>query len=70
MKIHIGNIIEQTLRRQGRSPSWLARQLCCHRTNVYNIFKRESIDTILLQRISKALDTDFFRLYVDDTEEA
>ena len=69
MKIHSRKDIKQTLRQQGASPSWLAKQLCCNRTNVYNIFKRESIDTILLQRISKALDTDFFRLYVNDSEE-
>ena len=62
-KLHIGKIVEKKLREQGRSPSWLARQLHCDRTNIYKIFKRESIDTNLLQRISAALDYDFFHLF-------
>ena len=64
MDIHIGQAIEHVLREQGRSASWLAKQLHCDRTNIYKIFKRASIDTVLLQRISAALDVDFFRLYV------
>ena len=42
------------------------------RTNVYNIFKREGIDTILLQRIGAVLNRNFFALYcpqADDVEE-
>lgn len=65
MEIHIGKLIEQVMHSQGRSPSWLARQLYCDRTNIYKIFKRDSIDTALLQRICKALDYDFFRIYSD-----
>jgi len=61
--IHIGNIIEQVFRDQGRSPSWLAKQLHCDRTNVYNIFKRESIDTALLVRISNILQHNFLKYY-------
>lgn len=61
--IHIGNIIEQVFHEQGRSASWLAKQLHCDRTNVYNIFKRESIDTALLVRISNILQHNFLRYY-------
>ena len=45
--VHIGKQIEEELRRQERSVTWFAKQLCCERTNVYSIFKRESIDTYL-----------------------
>lgn len=64
--IHIGKIIEEEFYRQGRSVSWFANKLCCDRTNVYNIFKRESIDTALLAKISRTLGHDFFSYYVDD----
>lgn len=63
MSIHIGKEIQDELCRQGRGVTWFARQLCCDRTNVYNIFKREGIDTILLQRISVVLNRNFFALY-------
>ena len=66
MMIHIGREIEAELRRQGRGATWLAQRLHCDRTNVYNIFKREGIDTILLQRIGTVLGRNFFTLYCQD----
>lgn len=67
--IHIGKIIEEEFYRQGRSVSWLAEKLCCDRTNVYKIFKRESIDTALLIRISLALEHNFFIYYIETMQE-
>lgn len=64
-RIHIGSIIKNELEKQGRKPSWLAKQLCFERTNVYNIFRRSTIDTELLMRISELLQVDFFALYSD-----
>lgn len=61
--VHIGHEIEQELRRQGRSAAWLAAALCCDRTNVYKLFRKRSIDTELLYRISLILRFDFFRFY-------
>jgi len=61
--IHIGEIIKEELHRQDRSVTWLARKLYCDRTNVYNIFKRQSIDTETLLRISAILEHDFFSYY-------
>ncbi|MBE6341610.1 MAG: XRE family transcriptional regulator [Bacteroidales bacterium] len=61
MPIHIGKLIREELKRQERSVTWFARHLNCERTNVYNIFKRDSIDTALLARISTILNRDFFR---------
>ena len=62
--IHIGKLIEEELHRQERSVSWFARHLYCERTNVYHIFKRQSIDTALLLRISQLLRHDFFAYYI------
>ncbi|MBE6195844.1 MAG: XRE family transcriptional regulator [Rikenellaceae bacterium] len=61
--IHIGKLIETELRRQERSVSWFARNLYCERANIYNIFKRQSIDTELLMRISRLLKHNFFNYY-------
>ncbi len=64
--IHIGSIIKEKFEKHGASVSWFARQLCCDRTNIYSIFKRESIDTALLVKISIILDYDFFQHYSQD----
>lgn len=63
MMIHIGKEIETELRLQGRGATWLSQRLHCDRTNVYNIFKRQGIDTVLLQRICDVLNRNFFALY-------
>ena len=63
--LHIGYLIEQELRRQGRSVAWLAKELYCDRTNVYKLFKKEDIDTLLLYRISVILSHDFFKYYTE-----
>lgn len=62
---HIGREIRRVLLEQRRSPSWLARQLYCDRTNVYKIFGKSSIDTLLLGRISRVLEYDFFHILSD-----
>ena len=63
--IHIGHLIQETLESQGRSVAWLARQLNYTRENMYNIFKKQWIDTETLMKISLALDRNFFLLYLD-----
>ena len=64
--IHIGSLIEQELRRQERSVTWLASELHCDRTNVYKVFKKKSIDTKLLEDISVILQHNFFLDYAED----
>ena len=66
--VHIGKIIEAELRRQERSVTWFAKKLYCERTNVYSIFKRTSIDTALLLRISIILHQNFFSYYVNELD--
>ena len=58
--IHIGKLIRNKLKEDGRSVSWLARKIHCKRDNIYKIFDRTSVDTALLLRISFVLKTDFF----------
>lgn len=60
LMIHIGKRIEEVMRGRGHTVVWFARRLYCNRQNVYDIFRRESIDTHLLRRISRILGHDFF----------
>ena len=64
--IHIGSLIEQELRRQDRSVTWFASELHCDRTNVYKVFKKKSIDTLLLENICVILRHNFFLDYADE----
>ena len=57
---HIGDIIKQEVTRKGIKVSWLAKQLNCHRNNVYLIFSRRWIDTDTLMKLSRILEHDFF----------
>lgn len=68
MDIHIGKEIEEELRRQERSVSWLARKINCDRTNIYRIFHKQDIDTNLLMRISNVLNRNFFALYSEECD--
>lgn len=58
--MHIGKLIKAEMQRRGLSAIWLSQQICCERTNIYNIYGRASIDTDLLLRISSVLQHNFF----------
>ncbi|MBE6339193.1 MAG: XRE family transcriptional regulator [Bacteroidales bacterium] len=64
--IDIGKEIRTELRRQGRSVTWLSKQLGMRRATLYDIFRKNSIDTHLLHRISLLLSKDFFALLSAD----
>ena len=62
---HIGKLIREELERQDRTPTWLARKIACDRTNVYYIFKQESLHTDMIERLSVALNHNFFQDLAD-----
>lgn len=64
----IGQLIEEELRRQERTPAWFARKIHCERTNIYYIFSLSSINTEVLRQISIALQRDFFKEYSEELE--
>lgn len=66
--INIGREIQDELIRQGRSVTWLSKQLNTSRTSCYRIFRSYSIDTQLLSQISSLLGVDFFKLYSEQTD--
>jgi lambda repressor-like predicted transcriptional regulator len=63
--IHVGEMIRQELKRQGRSITWLAQNVNCSRENLYKIFRRPWIYTDLLMQISEALNYNFFKVCSD-----
>ena len=67
--IHIGKLIEEEMRRQERTPAWLAKKINCERPNVYYIFRQKSINSDMLMRISHALNHNFFLHYIKEYEE-
>lgn len=58
--IHVGNMIKQVVEEQGRSIAWIARNLHCHRSNVYKIFEKADLNSDLIFRLSQILQHDFF----------
>ena len=57
----IGQLIEDEVRKQQRSITAFADEICCKRSNVYNIFKRNNIDIQLLAKISEVLQHNYFQ---------
>ncbi len=61
--IHIGHIIQEELKQQGRTVAWLAQHLNTSRMACYRLFQSYSIDTQILFHISDLLGRDFFAEY-------
>lgn len=61
--IHIGQLIQAQLEADKRSVSWLAREIGCTRNHIYKIFKKTSLDSDLILRISKAMQFNFFKYF-------
>lgn len=59
--MHIGSRIREIMEKKNRSVVWVANQISCERTNVYNIFARKDINTSLLRQFCIILDYDFFK---------
>lgn len=64
--MHIGQRIKEVMDEQGRSVIWLAKQLDCERTNVYNVFSRKDISTKLIDSIGLILKHDFYKELSED----
>ncbi len=62
-KYHVGHEIEKELRAQGKSARWLADEICLTPQAVYDIFKKDNINTARLIKIQRALERDFFMEY-------
>lgn len=58
--VNIGTKIKFVVNKKGISVSEFSRRINKSRENVYSIFKRKSIDTVLLSKIGEVLEHDFF----------
>ena len=63
--LQIGQRIQDELKRQGRTVTWLANQLGMERTSLYYTFRQSSIDLELLMRISCFLEHNFLQDVAD-----
>ena len=63
----IGQRIREIMTQKHLSVVSVARALDCERTNVYNIFARQDINTHLLQKLCMILEHDFFKELSKDT---
>lgn len=57
----IGQLIEERVKAQKLGVTEFAKLIGTERSNVYDIFKRSSIDTDLLKKIGQVLEYDFFQ---------
>lgn len=64
--VNIGQSIKDERNWQERTISWLASKLNCHRSVIYRILSKNSIDTGMLKSISMILHHDFFKEYSDE----
>lgn len=63
MGIHIGEKIRQRAKELRIGPTELGKMIHTSKQNVAGIYKRKSIDAELLQKLSTALDCNFFDYY-------
>ena len=63
MDFHIGELVKQRANELGIGPTRLAQMIGTSKQNVYGIFKRKTLDTGLLFKLSNALNCDFFLNY-------
>jgi hypothetical protein len=68
--IHIGKIICDRLKAEGRSKKWLAEQVNVHHSCLGKSLKNSHINTNLLFSISLALNHNFFEDYTTVFDEA
>jgi len=61
MYIKIGERIEEVVKSKRIQVPELAKALGTERSNIYNIFRRRSIDTDLLKKIGQYVEYDFFQ---------
>lgn len=61
MEKKIGQLIREKVDLQNMEITEFAKMIGVERSNAYNIFTRESIDTKLLKKIGQVLNYDFFQ---------
>ena len=60
---HLGTFIKNKVKEKGITVSEFARRIHCTRRNIYQIYKKNSLDTDLIKRISLALEIDLLSTF-------
>ena len=60
---HLGTYIKNRVKEKGITVSEFARRIHCTRRNIYQIYKKNSLDTDLINRISLALEIDLLSTF-------
>jgi|GEM_PF-5942946 len=68
MEIDIGSIIRKVAEQGHVGPTELGKRIGTSKQNIYGIYKRKSMDSGLMLKLSLALDHDFFQYYVRNFE--
>lgn len=66
MPIHLGKLIQDKAREKKYSQQDLGELINRSKQNVGDIYKRQSIDSELLLKLSEVLEYDFFSVYYED----
>lgn len=66
----IGKIIEVVVREKRITVTEFAKLINTNRNNVYHIFRRETIDTGLLQKICDVTGYDFFKHFISENSKS
>lgn len=61
--VAIGKEIQAVVKKRGIKVEELAKRLNVSKPNIYDIYRRNSIDTGLLERLCKVLDHNFFETF-------
>ena len=67
---NIGDLIKKSLKAQGHTVSWLAKQMAHDRSNLYKMLKNNHLHPDRIRQISKILKHDFFTDYSTDLQES
>jgi len=62
-KIHIGRLIRQKMREEGRKTHWLAEKIGCDVSNIYRIYGQQFPNSIRVIQICIILEFDVFPHY-------
>jgi plasmid maintenance system antidote protein VapI len=60
---HLGTFIKNKVKEKGLTVSEFARRIHCTRRNIYQIYKKNSLDTDLVKRISRVLEIDMLSTF-------
>lgn len=64
MQLHLGKKIREHAKLKGIKHTELAQRINTSKQNIQNIYRRESIDVLLLVRICNVLEYNFFEDYL------